>query len=254
MTNCLQNQRVSPYLEASYAADRCYTLKPYNSRPPLPIPSAEMTNLARRIRWSTNLAALSLVAMVLATQLPIGATRAVTVMLCVFAALGFSIWGIHARVRRLEATPPPGPVCGPAPLEAESPLVRTSRVWGRRLSKVVSGVAVGLLIVLAADVTVGPWLVFRGATFDKQQWLANGFSSIESCPRGPMVNDLTTSVLKRGMPRERVRQLLGPGGAGPADRVLDYPLGFCTSSWDPDVLHVFFDENGQLTRTAVVNH
>ena len=71
---------------------------------------------------------------------------------------------------------------------ADSPPVRTTLLWGAQLTKVAAGAAVGLLALLAVDVTIGPWLAFRGAAFDAQKWHAVGLPSRASCPSRPLKN------------------------------------------------------------------
>jgi dipeptidyl aminopeptidase/acylaminoacyl peptidase len=87
---------------------------------------------------------------------------------------------------------------------------------------------------------------FAARKFDRELWLAHPTCEPDN-PRGRMVKDLLEQHLRKGTPRARVVELLGPperslGGA-------DYPLG----EWsgfrvDCDFLHVEFDSRGRLTR------
>ena len=70
--------------------------------------SAEKQALDWQIRSAAQGGAISLAALFLSTQL-IGAIQVISVLLCLAAAVGFAIWGLRARVRILEATPPAPP-------------------------------------------------------------------------------------------------------------------------------------------------
>lgn len=97
--------------------------------------------------------------------------------------------------------------------------------------------------------------VFRTSSFDATEWKSLKVGTADSsCYRGGMVRDIQRNVLRVGLTREEVEQLLGAPDAS-RDSIHEYVLGMC-SGWriDFDTLDVRFDSTGRLLTTQVTQH
>jgi hypothetical protein len=79
-------------------------------------------------------------------------------------------------------------------------------------------------------------------------------TSDSSCYRGGMAYDITTNVLRVGLPKTEVERLLGVPDYKRANAYA-YFLGMCSGlRMDFDTLDVHFDSQGGLVKTSVVQH
>lgn len=98
--------------------------------------------------------------------------------------------------------------------------------------------------------------VFSTSRFVRENWLAPvSGESARTCYRGGMARDIENRVLVPGMARHEVEALLGTPQHVDLTRGFQYTLGMCSGfRMDYDVLHVFFDGEEMLTRTAILQH
>ncbi|HEU4709733.1 MAG TPA: hypothetical protein VFS17_10505 [Methylophilaceae bacterium] len=94
-------------------------------------------------------------------------------------------------------------------------------------------------------------LVFGDAKFDRVRWATAAPSSEKPCYRGDMAYDLTRHVLAPGMPKQVSMMLLGRPDWDDGSET-EYDLGMCL--WDTHGLRLFFNDQGQLTHTRIVQH
>ncbi|MBO9408694.1 hypothetical protein J7399_14755 [Shimia sp. R9_1] len=153
----------------------------------------------------------------------------------------------------------------PKSLKNQERLLSFSRFFLRSIGVIFA--SIGLLILgLIWVMHVSP---FRGDEFEVSAWeeagSCKGLSDLQcmekeaSCPRGGMVDDLTTSYLVPGqMTRDQVTAMLGPstykikidGIACPA-----YSLGMCSGlGIDYDSLFVCFGVDDRVSSTGHVQH
>jgi hypothetical protein len=71
------------------------------------------------------------------------------------------------------------------------------------------------------------------------------------CDRGDMVLDIQHNLLKTGMSRSEVTVLLGRPAWEEAGQI-EYELGMCL--WVVHGLRLYFDSDGRLLHTAIVQH
>ncbi|MBI2301307.1 MAG: hypothetical protein HYU66_20555 [Armatimonadetes bacterium] len=91
--------------------------------------------------------------------------------------------------------------------------------------------------------------------FDAAVWRQYSGSSDWKNPRGPMVRDLQRRHLRVGTRRADILALLGKPDSGDKPRLVSYRLGaWSRFRMDPDTLDLYFDAQGRLTRTDVVQH
>ncbi len=116
-------------------------------------------------------------------------------------------------------------------------------------------VAFGLFTVVLSIVFFGWWtmkdrFVFGDAPFDPVRWMAAA-TVHDSCDRGDMVLDVQKRVLHRGMSRNQVSALLGRP-AWEEENQYEYELGVCL--WVVHGLRVYFDNQGRLIHSAIIQH
>lgn len=96
--------------------------------------------------------------------------------------------------------------------------------------------------------------VFSSEKFNKEKWIREANQTIHttsSCYRGGMVNDLIKRILKPGLNRESVEELLGKPGTerqlvGQKGITTEYTVGMCSGfQMDYDTLNIQYDENNQ---------
>lgn len=122
-----------------------------------------------------------------------------------------------------------------------------------------------LLIVLALGVLLSAaYCVYRLSlspfetdAFEKAEWHQE--TSLEesfSCYRGGMANDVKNNRLTAGMQTKHVIELLGkPDTTTPNKQEIQYILGMCSGfRIDYDVLHIYFNEQGELTNAKIIQH
>ncbi len=118
---------------------------------------------------------------------------------------------------------------------------------------------VATLIITATFVGWQYWLftggIFRTSNFNEVEWKSlNQKTSDSSCYRGGMAHDIKTNVLRIGMTKPEVENLLGQPDAIEAE-THEYFLGMCSGlRIDMDTLDVHFNSEGQLTKIQVVQH
>lgn len=129
------------------------------------------------------------------------------------------------------------------PVDAALRLVR----WGV--------VALGLLAVVLSIVFFAWWtmkdrFIFGDAPFDPVHWMTAA-TKTDSCIRGDMVLDVQKHLLQRGMSRSQVTVLLGHP-AWEDENQYEYELGVCL--WVVHGLRVYFDKQGRLIHSAIIQH
>lgn len=92
--------------------------------------------------------------------------------------------------------------------------------------------------------------IFGEATFDPVRWMAAA-TVHDTCDRGEMVLDIQKHILKRGMSKAQVTVLLGRP-AWEEENQYEYELGVCM--WVVHGLRVFFDKDGRLIHSAIIQH
>lgn len=98
---------------------------------------------------------------------------------------------------------------------------------------------------------------FETDAFEKAEWQQE--TSLEesfSCYRGGMASDIKNNKLAVGMRAEHVVNLLGePDTTKPNKQEIQYILGMCSGfRIDYDVLHIYFNEHGELTNAKIIQH
>lgn len=92
-------------------------------------------------------------------------------------------------------------------------------------------------------------LVFGHEAFDQVRWAS--LTSPTGCERGDMVLDLRERLLRPGISKAQATMLLGrPAWEEPAQ--IEYELGVC--QWVVHGLRLYFDRDGHLMHTAIVQH
>jgi len=92
--------------------------------------------------------------------------------------------------------------------------------------------------------------IFGHDRFDQVRWMLPA-STDHPCDRGDMVLDLQKNLLTPGMTKRQVSLLLGRP-AWEDESQLEYELGVC--QWVVHGLRLYFDPNGYLTHTTIVQH
>jgi hypothetical protein len=119
-----------------------------------------------------------------------------------------------------------------------------------------AAVAFCTVTVLITVVFFGWWamkdrLVFGDDRFDPVRWMAPASTQASPCQRGDMVLDVRQRVLKPGMLKSEVTMLLGrPAWEEPGQ--IEYDLGVCL--WTVHGLRLYFDQQGRLMHTAIIQH
>jgi hypothetical protein len=96
---------------------------------------------------------------------------------------------------------------------------------------------------------------FDHRPFNRSVWIAQTNNEDPDNPRAKMVGDLQRRFIKWGTPCKRVIELLGePDFMGP-DNEYEYILGMWSGfRMDYDTFNVYFDSDGLVTGTQVVQH
>lgn len=92
--------------------------------------------------------------------------------------------------------------------------------------------------------------IFGDTAFDPVRWMAAA-TVHDTCDRGEMVLDIQKHILKRGMSKAQVTVLLGRP-AWEEENQYEYELGVCM--WVVHGLRVFFDKDGRLIHSAIIQH
>lgn len=114
----------------------------------------------------------------------------------------------------------------------------------------------GAVTVLITLVFFGWWsmkerFIFGHDTFDQVRWMAPPSATTPPCDRGDMVLDIQNNLLKSGMRKSEATVLLGrPAWEEPGQ--IEYELGICL--WAVHGLRLYFDSDGKLLHTAIVQH
>ena len=117
-----------------------------------------------------------------------------------------------------------------------------------------AGVA-AIAIVVAACVALWPTDPFAGRDFDRNVWDQFADVYVSDNPRASMLADLRENYLTIGMTKQAVVDLLGEPEFKHAGDVYWYVVGMWSGSrMDQDALHIYFDNNGNLSNTACVQH
>jgi hypothetical protein len=95
------------------------------------------------------------------------------------------------------------------------------------------------------------YLVFGESRFDQVRWITAKPGPDNPCFRGDMAFDLKQRVLLRGMPRDVVTILLGRPTWEDHGQ-LEYELGNCL--WREHGLRLYFDDEGRLIQSRIVQH
>ncbi len=115
---------------------------------------------------------------------------------------------------------------------------------------IFAGVTVIISIVFFGWWTMKEHFTFGHERFDTVRWMAVAKSQ-DSCDRGEMVLDVKNRLLKRGMSKADVTVLLGrPAWEDPNQ--IEYELGMCL--WVVHGLRLYFDEQGRLAHSDIVQH
>lgn len=116
--------------------------------------------------------------------------------------------------------------------------------------------AFGIFTVLVTVVFFGWWsmkerLVFGHDSYDPVRWMAPPSEKTPPCDRGDMVLDVQQHLLKPGMRKAEVTVLLGRPAWEDTDQI-EYELGVCL--WVVHGLRLYFDPDGRLVHSAIVQH
>ena len=125
--------------------------------------------------------------------------------------------------------------------------------------RVAKYLAVALLILIISYAAWLYWIfkggVFSTSSFESVAWHAKQTNQTDmTCFRGGMANDIKKRILKPGVSRAVLERLLGAPDVK-STAALQYNLGMCSGfRIDFDSLNVYFNENGELTSVAIVQH
>jgi hypothetical protein len=93
--------------------------------------------------------------------------------------------------------------------------------------------------------------VFDDQPFEQTRWMAQASAKTPPCDRGDMVRDLQKRLLKRGMSKSQATILLGRPNWEEGNQ-FEYELGVCL--WVVHGLRLYFDDQGLLTHTSIIQH
>lgn len=134
---------------------------------------------------------------------------------------------------------------------------------GMNISRWMQAFQIGLAILLGLLVSSSLlvyWLLhvdpFGETRFDSAAWQKHVTDETDStCYRGGMAHDIRDRLLKQGMFRSEVLELLGKADGYSSENEYQYVLGMCSGfRMDYDVLHIYFDSTGRLTKAQIVQH
>lgn len=94
-------------------------------------------------------------------------------------------------------------------------------------------------------------IVFGNEKFDQVTWMTAPTNPENKCQRGDMAYDLQQHILFPGFPKDKVNVLLGRP-TWEEEQQIEYDLGSCMH-----VIHglrLFFNEDGRLTHSRIVQH
>jgi outer membrane protein assembly factor BamE (lipoprotein component of BamABCDE complex) len=97
--------------------------------------------------------------------------------------------------------------------------------------------------------------VFSADEFDQNVWLAKVPDQLDStCYRGSMATDIRERIISVGMSKQQVQAVLGnPDHDTPSES--RYVLGMCSGMGiDYDDLHIYFNSNGTVVSTKIIQH
>jgi hypothetical protein len=120
----------------------------------------------------------------------------------------------------------------------------------------VASAIFAIFTVLVTVAFFGWWsmkerFIFGHDRFDQVRWMAPASEKAPPCDRGDMVLDVQQRLLKPGMSKAEATMLLGrPAWEEPAQ--IEYELGVCL--WVVHGLRLYFDRDGRLVHTAIVQH
>lgn len=124
--------------------------------------------------------------------------------------------------------------------------------------KLLKWLAVAFLVVtvLITVIFFGWWsmrerFVFDDQPFDPVRWMAQPMENTPPCDRGDMVRDVQNRLLQRGMSKSQVTMMLGRPAWEDGNQI-EYELGVCL--WVVHGLRLYFDEQGRLLHTAIIQH
>lgn len=92
--------------------------------------------------------------------------------------------------------------------------------------------------------------IFGDNTFDPVTWMAAA-DQHDTCERGDMVLDVQQRMLQRGMDKSHVTVMLGRPTWEDHNQY-EYELGKCL--WIIHGLRLYFDDNGRLVHSAIIQH
>lgn len=116
-----------------------------------------------------------------------------------------------------------------------------------------------IVIVVVALIGWEYWLyeggIFRTSSFNETKWKSlNRKTSDSTCYRGGMAHDIKTNILRTGLAKIEVENLLGKPDFSRGD-VDEYFLGMCSGlRIDFDTLYLQFDSEGRLINVQIVQH
>jgi hypothetical protein len=110
--------------------------------------------------------------------------------------------------------------------------------------------------VLVTVVFFGWWamkehFIFGHDRYDPVRWMAPPSEKIPPCDRGDMVLDVQKNLLRPGMSKADVTMRLGRPAWEDAGQI-EYELGVCL--WVVHGLRLYFDHDGRLVHTVIVQH
>jgi len=128
-------------------------------------------------------------------------------------------------------------------------------VW-KLILVLIMGVAVFCLVAFLFIVGILIHDPFSLSDFNQKKWFATVSTAKSlSCYRGSMGNDIVENLMKAGMSHQDVVNLLGPPDREETPRESEYVLGMCSGlGMDYDVLHIYFNQAGELTHSEILQH
>ncbi len=94
-------------------------------------------------------------------------------------------------------------------------------------------------------------LVFGSEKFNQAKWIQLEATVDNECKRGDMANDLQQNVLRRGLPRDAVKEILGHPSFEEGN-ALEYDLGKCMHVYHG--LLMYFDQDNKLINSRISSH
>lgn len=107
-----------------------------------------------------------------------------------------------------------------------------------------------LTLVFFSWWTMKERFIFGDNAFDPVTWMAAA-GKHDTCERGDMVLDVQRRMLQRGMDKSQVTVTLGRPTWEDHNQY-EYELGKCL--WIIHGLRLYFDDNGRLVHSAIIQH